>query len=1092
MIHYCTICGVVIGRGSAAPGTAPTDLEWYQQLRVVQSHHENASDPRPATTVSGVGYVDFLDRIIAPSNYSSFFEDGGANLAIYVPFYDPQYGTWTFPFHASCWEILFQRVPEAHSDTFKFASLFFQTLFCTTWGRYRYIRPGHDFEGAIKFQKPVGVPIQAMIDQGYEYLLCRPSQFQDVREILSSHSNQPSIFSHRPAQKTCMRSSIRDVFSALPLEILLLIISILPSADIQQLRLASRHVASVTNPASLPQSFWRSRFHVDFELGFAFPQRILINQNWRDAYALLAHALNDSSSSISARAKSRRRIWRLVGLNAALLARHMTIDTLHGNHYPESTDKPHTDDTLTHSQHQGQIISAQLFEDCQNLLRSGSRRLETRAVRLPLKNSVLKRIRVYTDIFNSQRFISGLEFQIISRSTEETTTIALGYISATTDDVIEIAPFTNMSGLELAVCALGVTGLRIAVDKEKTRWVGDRGNEEATVAFGKLSFEIQDAEQIQLVADFDAFKIVALGVMDGSDISSATSPQLRPQVTWTPSYPRAAVSFTPHVQAYHNGFRPVLNLDFGGSHGEQLPKLTRIVTHVLNSRAPIVGLTFHLDNNSPVHFGRQGLMEISSFIDGPGGEYISSIVIERSTAESRILLLQMNTNHENHIVVGRNELQSSGLSENRPSLIQDIASPNPFVEAEGKTVQMLQPPTGQQITGFTATIGGDGCFESFGLQSESVQPRSERIVRDPSSAILNSASAHLASSLGSYFIGERSNGCRAYTSAAMQSVKHIRFSSGMTGSSRHFGEVSGLWLDYYESRPSIVGQWFFESACMNLENDERITGITIWVTNTRKSFSEKCHMGRVVRVLISSSLQSVSYPDETALQPHEYTVLRFQDNYLEHLSSLVWVYNDVHDFTRVTRSLTSSCHNLFHWNPYQFLETRPWADPQRALWAGKTKLDRLVSVHAYHGRVSRCAVTGFSFQYTSGVARNIGDVSGAQTPRSLRLSATDTIAGVSIYKDLHGVREIVFHSRTADEGEQTQHPVVGMDSETLALPGSFDHHYIDLLHHRYKSHYFMAGAAADSEENLPEGEVVGLWGVTMADDNFVLGFSILC
>lgn len=106
-------------------------------------------------------------------------------------------------------------------------------------------------------------------------------------------------------------------------------LSLLPSTSVQGLRLASRHVASKTDPASLPQSFWQSRFSADFEMGFAWPVDASANQNWREAYLLLKEAFNDTSGS--AHARNRCRIWKLVGLNPHLLAQHMTIGGPHGS-----------------------------------------------------------------------------------------------------------------------------------------------------------------------------------------------------------------------------------------------------------------------------------------------------------------------------------------------------------------------------------------------------------------------------------------------------------------------------------------------------------------------------------------------------------------------------------------------------------------------------------------------------------------------------------------------------------------------------------------------------------------------------------------
>ncbi|KAL2822775.1 hypothetical protein BDW59DRAFT_149120 [Aspergillus cavernicola] len=1104
MLHYCVICGVLISRTSAVPGTVPTDLEWYQQLRVIQLYDDLANGPRPATKLaplSGVGFVNLSDRITAPLDHGYSFKDDNANLESYTPFYDPELGTWCFNFHALCWDILLQRVPEALSDITKFSTIFFQTLFCTAWGGYRCIRPGHDYGGAAQFQKPLGNPIRNMIHQGFAHLLDRPSQFRDIPEILLSLSQDTQSCIQRPAHITVRSPFLgHDIFSSLPVEVLLLIISILPSADIQQLRLASRSVASVTDPASLPQSFWRSRFCADFEMGFASPINTFGNQNWHDTYFTLKYALRDSSSSSSARPRNRRRIWNLAGINAALLAQRMVKAGLHGSPCTENTRLPPRADTLTHDPSPGTMIMAQLFEDRHDLLRSGSRRLHDRAVVLPLDECAINSIRISTVLFNSQEFISGLQFQLLNPSTQTLTNISLGYMSPNANHFIEIAPSVRVIGFELAICARGVTGVRVVVDSDyrgpQPQWVGDTGNGEVDIAFGMLSFGRKKAQQIRLIASFDAFKIIALGITEGSDPVSGIANSLTSQPIWTPSYPRETVSLVPHLQSQPRlqTFNPVLNLDFGGPNGERLPRLTRIVTHMLNKLAPIVGLTFYLNDQSYIHFGQQGSMEVSSFVDGPGGEFISSVIVEKSPKNGQILLYRMRTNLGSELVSGWDELEDSTVTEGRPLRLLDPTSPNLFDQPEEETpVEILEAPAGQQITGFTATLEAEnGSFLTFGLQCERVQPPSGMLIRDGVFTNSVSTSARLASSLGSYFISEASNQCRAYTSAALQSVSYIRFSGGSARRPRRNGEVSGLWFDYYGSRSSTVGQWFSEDASMSLERREIITGITIWLSNDRKSFSEKYYMGRVVRVLISTSLRAVSYPDETPLPTNEHTVLRFQENRLEELSSLVWVFNDAWDFPRVIPSLKSSGGKMTFWHWNQFLDTRPWAAPQRALWAGATEADKVVSITGYHGHSNQDHITGLKFGYLSGASRDIGDVSGRQAHRPVQFDPNEEIRKVSLLTDEYALLQIIFHCSKGNDSEEIQHAIVDPPPAVITPPMSskIDHLEVEFSQRRYRLHYTGAEGGVHSEANLPEGKVVGIWGFTMPDEVFVVGFVL--
>ncbi|KAL2827110.1 hypothetical protein BJY01DRAFT_262145 [Aspergillus pseudoustus] len=530
----------------------PKDLEWHQELRVCTNHQgHNGNEPwlfAGSAVLRGVGFVDYsIGRVIAPLNHEHTYKDQHARLTDFTPFNDPGFRTWSVIFHASCWDILLQRVPKGLPDIAKFSNLVFQALFCTTWGRYRYIRPGHDFGGASQFRSPVGNPIQRMTDQGSRWLLGSPAQFRDVPEMLSSLPKASQLFTEQPANMLTQRPLLPDdIFSSLPAEILYPILSILSSPDIQHLRFASRYMAAMINPVSLPQSFWRSRFYADFEMGFASPVQLASSHDWREAYFALKRALNDISDSGSdsdsdvSRVKNRRRIWNLAGANAALLTQFMMGWTS----------------------------------------------------RATLGECVIRKIRVWTVMFNSQEFISGLQFRLASYSDQTVTDRSLVFISPRPNQVVEIPSSSRISALELALCFRGVTGVRIIVEGAEhcgleTRLVGDVGNRTADIGFGKLTFDRGNAQQLQVVAALDAFKIIALGVSEpgGLNPESARGGSHRSgcgrPLTREKRYP------CPVIPTPIRWFTPSLNMDFGGPGGQRLVHLTRTVTHLLDDSSPI-------------------------------------------------------------------------------------------------------------------------------------------------------------------------------------------------------------------------------------------------------------------------------------------------------------------------------------------------------------------------------------------------------------------------------------------------------------------------------------------------------------------------
>lgn len=142
------------------------------------------------------------------------------------------------------------------------------------------IRPGHDFGGAAQFQKPVGNPLQKAINGGFSHFAVKPSRFLTVDDLLHCLEST-DVPKSSNGESTIRCSLVPDAFSRLPTGVIHLLLSWLPCDDIRHLRLASKSIASVSNSNSLPQSFWRSRFSRNFEMGFALPILTDGHQDWR-------------------------------------------------------------------------------------------------------------------------------------------------------------------------------------------------------------------------------------------------------------------------------------------------------------------------------------------------------------------------------------------------------------------------------------------------------------------------------------------------------------------------------------------------------------------------------------------------------------------------------------------------------------------------------------------------------------------------------------------------------------------------------------------------------------------------------------------
>ncbi|KAE8132710.1 hypothetical protein BDV38DRAFT_274913 [Aspergillus pseudotamarii] len=776
MLHFCVICGVLIRRTSFAPGVLPDDdLQWYQQLRAVS--RRESSD---VATLSGVGYVDSDDSIIAPLGPESSYRDASATLEEYFLYYEGSQLPWSFFFHAICWDILLQRVPDGLSDLSKFSSIFHNLMYCTTWSRHRYVRPGHDFGGSIQFQKPAGDPIKKIVDEGYRYFLAEhlpPRNVAQILRICGGHRVSPA-----PTRSITLRSfqGSGDIFSRLPAEVLYMIIELLPSSDIGRLRLAS------------------IRFRPDFEMGFALPIEVAVDEDWRKAYFAIRHAL--SSHVDSAYLQNRQRMWNIVGINASLLAEHMKGLGLSGHLYIDDNDSGLKLQQGLSDLGPGQIITTQLSTNGHEYIRVGSRKLFDRRLILPVNKGEVRKLWLSTVSFNSQKFIAGFRFEVFDSPTQSCRDYSLGYISPGSQVKVEIPISHRIAGFELATRVNGVVGVRV------TSWVGDIGDGGPNVAFGTLSLT-KGVQRALIVAGFDCFPPGSFNVM--------------------------------------------LVMDFGGNHGQNLAHLTRIVAHIQEYSAPIVGLTFYFDNQDSMHFGRQGRMEVSSFIDGPAGERVVSITYERAATPRGIVSLQ---------------------------------------------------------------------------------------------------------------------------------------------------------------------------------------------------------------------------------------------------SALAWVFNDAWDFPRVISSPKATGTQLVTWDPSKISIYRPWIAPQKALFKEANQDDNLSSVTGFYSLGHPYVIVGLRLTYQSGFSRDIGDITGRQTPRSVELGRSDSIVIVELFRDRVGLVSINFHTVHRDTGQRTIRGLIDIPPTEVTRPGmggSIWRYYINLFSGLLRQDVLSSRTPDEREVSIPHGKVVGLWGFLMADDGLHIGLLLL-
>ncbi|KAJ9288696.1 hypothetical protein DTO021C3_3725 [Paecilomyces variotii] len=697
MHTFCTICGVYI-RPSSGQGLVADDLEWHQEIRAVRR-----VDPDHAAHLTGVGYLNASALVVVPQDSDQSYRTSGIPLESYILFYDSESGAWTFIFHAACWEIMCERVSCSLADEGQLASLLFYMLYCTYWNEKNRIRPGHDFGGAADFQNSPRDPLQDMINKGHCYFAVDPSRFASIDDIL--HYLGPVYTAPKHHNKAITSTEVSfDIFAKLPMEIIHLILTWMPSNDIQNLRLASRSVSIRSSIRTLSQFFWRSRFSPDFEMGFALP----------------THLGGLQKGSLEKPSPPKIIVTELLARDRELLrvgSREVFIRSLH-------------------TSIKAQSISAVGI----STVEFNARRFVS-GIRLFIKPDVASECSI--------GYITSSSEGLFRIAPEEK---FAGFELATCDD--------GIVGVRMI--------LEAQSHRHMSKWVGNIGKGEPDIAFGMLCLrcETSSFRLIGSFDAFKLISLALVDAEQNVNIDHAYKVSERPkfeefevQPVWTPDYPRASSLIPKPSNLPYQSYNPILNIDFGGPAGESLGKITRMAAHMEDETAAFVGFTFDYEGNSSVLYGRQGRIEVSFVLNAADGERISEITYEQASSSIGLWSLQVKTSF------GRNTtFVPDALRSERPGEPFLEPFPAPFAQNSNNDItyrkETLRAPHGQIITGFTSILGvGSQAFQTLGLQCDIMSRYTGSIYTKHHIKGDNALSApELCSSVGSYLIGGMASG----------------------------------------------------------------------------------------------------------------------------------------------------------------------------------------------------------------------------------------------------------------------------------------------------------------------------------------------
>ena len=420
----------------------------------------------------------------------------------------------------ACWELLRDRVdPERREPASAVGRHLFALLYNTPTNGDGALRPGHDYGGAARFQRPSrfgyftevnGSDLRYLTGDPREPLQHDEHYVWEAIQAVSAPFGLPDLDLSSPAaadsaSPTSSSSSLIDIFRSLPNELIALILEQLASPDLCNLRLASRHVAALSGPNVLPQEFWASRFWPGREMGFVFagpffpsspspspspsassttttapaprPRSGSPAPDWRLLYIKARATLSDSELFPGFR--NRKRIWRVL----EDVAGPLRLRLANGDHV---ANEPYRDSAAAAASLGPSVTVAAdaIFGPADAVAAAATRDLELscrffEAQRLlSLRGEWARGLRLAVSFvrLDGRTYISGLHVPPPAGSRDISDGFRVGFVDAVHTETVAFSPGSTLVEVEVAASAKGMTGLRFHVEGPQGSHVVSVGN----------------------------------------------------------------------------------------------------------------------------------------------------------------------------------------------------------------------------------------------------------------------------------------------------------------------------------------------------------------------------------------------------------------------------------------------------------------------------------------------------------------------------------------------------------------------------------------------------------------------------------------
>ncbi|VUC36982.1 unnamed protein product [Clonostachys rosea] len=680
--YGCALCGITVG---GFPTDDPGEpMFWLKEFRGVYREGEQL-------VLTGVGRHDAgrEGKYMAPLDPAVRWDDPSydhPNLddQFDVTRHDPNSPRHGTVLHNACWLLLKQYYAPREVPL--------ERLYDVTASVPEHeeaLNWGHDFGGLLKVNDDRLYPwekFQMKRRRGSSVAYVNPMLVPQINMVINQElETPPSTLAIAPGVAT-------NVLSRLPREVLDIIISLLPTVDVSNCRLASRlFCLSFNDP-----SFWRSRFYHSTERSWIFealdPRRPV--GDWRSLYRQTV-----TIGYLPIELQNRKRLWGLIDKLVPLLELSL---------FPvEDSIRVERGDSMILWNTAAANIEPQLPSQEPTLhikqADDGCREFRSSQTEIPGR---LQGFVFYFIKLGDREFLTGIQI-----STDVRDHLAIGYKSMSfARHSFTPSESSLFRGFCVAVGPQGIHAIQIlSAGGGSSEWYGDASRCPMTRR------SLCDGPVIALSVSLDGCKIISLGAAEiiSGPQPAPLLPSPHQKGIWYPQPPPSEVRLLePCLALKHfiTEYSPIIWTHFGGPGGAYLPHLEKVtlkMTTIINE----IRVGYHGRESTVL-----GDCDIGTevpghdfYIDGPAGERIQEVTA----------WLVYNTNPRRTSVFACGALERLEITTNRQRshLFRPVHSPERLELREHR----LSGPPGTTITGFYANHDYSG-LTNLGIMYERIAP----------------------------------------------------------------------------------------------------------------------------------------------------------------------------------------------------------------------------------------------------------------------------------------------------------------------------------------------------------------------------------